>query len=81
MSYNYSKIDNFGSNAASQVDNPLTYCVNNTLDQRFLHGSGVSDLGQHSRPCQLFMSEYCAQGWDKFCDLQLQIRLNHGLTL
>jgi hypothetical protein len=69
MSYNYSKIDNFGSNAVSEVDNPLTYCVNNTLDQRFLHGSGANELGQHSRPCQLFMSEYCAQGWDKFCDL------------
>lgn len=66
---NYSTISDFGSNAYSPVNNPLTYCVNNTMDQRFMHGGHSDILGQHSRPCQLFMSEYCADNWDGFCEI------------
>lgn len=65
----YKQLSNFGSNAHSAVNNPLTYCVNDTLDQRFLHGSHSDTLGQHSRSCQLFMSEYCANKWDGFCEV------------
>ena len=66
---NYSNISDFGSNAYSAVNNPLTYCMNNTMDQRFLHGGHSDTLGQHSRSCQLFMSEYCAKNWDGFCEI------------
>ena len=66
---NYSSISDFGSNAYSPINNPLTYCVNNTMDQRFLHGGHSDILGQHSRPCQLFMSEYCADKWYAFCEI------------
>lgn len=65
---NYSTISNLGSNLQSEVDNPLTYCMNNNMDQRFLHGGNADVYGQHSRPCQLFMSEYCATKWDSFCE-------------
>ena len=64
----YASISGFGSNAHSEVNNPLTYCLNNNMDQRFLHGGNADTYGQHSRPCQLFMSEYCANGWDSFCE-------------
>ena len=69
---NYSSISNFGSNAHSEVNNPLTYCLNNNMDQRFLHGSNADTYGQHSKGCQLFMSEYCANGWDNFCEAASQ---------
>ena len=64
----YASISSFGSNAHSDVNNPLTYCLNDNMDQRFLHGSNADIYGQHSRPCQLFLSEYCANGWDSFCE-------------
>lgn len=66
---NYSSISDFGSNAYLPVNNPLTYCMNDTMDQRFLHGGHSDVLGQHSRPCQLFMSDYCADNWDEFCEI------------
>jgi hypothetical protein len=65
----YASIAQVGSNAHSEVNNPLTYCMNNTMDQRFLHGGHADTYGQHSRPCQLFMSEYCAKKWDNFCEV------------
>jgi hypothetical protein len=43
--------------------------MNDTMNQRFLHGGQADTLGQHSRPCQLFMSEYCADKWDTFCEI------------
>lgn len=66
---NYASIAKFGSNADSPVNNPLTYCIGNNMDQRFLHGGNADIYGQHSRPCQLFLSEYCANKWDDFCEL------------
>ncbi len=69
MNNNYSSISSFGSNAYSPVNNPLTYCLNNNMDQRFLHGSNADTYGQHSRPCQLFLSEYCASKWDNYCEV------------
>lgn len=70
MSLNtYKIVSDFGSNTYLPVNNPLTYCMNDTLDQRFLHGGHSDILGQHSKPCQLFMSEYCADKWDSFCEI------------
>lgn len=66
----YRRITNFGSNAYSPVDNPLTYCLGNTIDQKFLHGSGAITVdGQRSKHCQMYMSEYCADNWDAFCEV------------
>lgn len=64
----YSKIINFGPSTHSAVNNPLTYCLNQTIDSKFLHGS-VGDLyGQNSKHCQIFMSDYCANKWDGYCE-------------
>jgi hypothetical protein len=65
----YKYISDFGSNK-SPLNNPLTYCVGDNLDQRLTHG-GISDsYGSYSRPCQLFMADYCASEWDSFCELE-----------
>ena len=66
---NYTSIKNFGPNAVSEVNNPLTYCLTTDLDSAFMHGGQANVLRRDSRPCQLFLSEYCAQGWDNFCEI------------
>jgi hypothetical protein len=65
----YKKIINFGPTIKSDVANPLTYCVNNTLDGQFIHGSNGYLYGQNSDKCQMFMSDYCALKWDGNCEL------------
>lgn len=67
-SNSYANVSDFGPNTYSPVNNPLTYCINDTIDQRFMHGSHSDTYGQHSRPCQLFLSQYCADKWDGFCE-------------
>ena len=65
----YRNINKLGKNFHSEVSNPLTYCINNTLSQRFLHGGNSDIYGQDSRPCQSFLSDYCAQEWDTACEI------------
>lgn len=65
----YTSVSSFGSNMYSPVNNPLTYCIGDNMDQRFLHGGNASIYGQHSRPCQLYLSQYCAEKWDGFCEI------------
>lgn len=69
---NYTSIKNFGPNAVSEVNNPLTYCLTNDLDNAFIHGGQSNVLRKDSRPCQLFLSDYCSQNWDHFCELGSQ---------
>lgn len=66
---NYKNLSNFGSNVNSEVNNPLTYCLSGPLDNGFLHGANSETYGLNSRPCQLYMSDYCAQNWDQFCEI------------
>jgi len=68
---NYVNIANFGSSNMNnnQTSDPLTYCLGGPLDNRFLHGGHADILGNDSRQCQLYMSEYCANKWDSFCEL------------
>ena len=68
--YSYKSISKFGPNEYSDVNNPLTYCIGNNMDQRFIHGSMAPVNGNNSTECQLFMSDYCAVGWDGFCELE-----------
>ena len=67
----YTTISNFGKKQKNDVvNNPLTYCINNTYDRKFNHGETVVNTGgQHCENCQWFLSDYCAQGWDNFCEL------------
>jgi hypothetical protein len=71
----YASISKFGAQSANNsltVENPLTYCLDTELGQRFIHGGQASRLGPGSTSCQMFMSEYCANNWDGFCDLAMQ---------
>ena len=80
---NYTSIKNFGSNAVSEVNNPLTYCLTTDLDSAFMHGGQASVLRANSKACQLFLSEYCAQGWDNFCEMasyNQNISFPNGMT-
>lgn len=63
----YTKIIKFGSGVQSQSANPLTYCINDNLDNTFMHGSNL--YGQHSNKCQMFLSDYCSLNWDENCEI------------
>lgn len=65
----YRTIGNFGRNTYQERNDPLTYCLSNKLDNNFLHGGQASIIGPYDRPCQLYMSEYCAKKWDDFCEV------------
>lgn len=73
----YKTVSNFGCRKYSQQENPLSYCVDNTMGQNFLHGSDSLSIGQHSRPCQLFMSQYCADNWDSICEISSKNMATH----
>lgn len=65
----YSKIARFGPNEYSPVNNPLTYCLGKNMDIKFLHGSSAMSIdGQQSKACQAYLSQYCAENWDGFCE-------------
>jgi hypothetical protein len=77
MYKNYTRISNVGCSTALDAveskNNPLTYCLNNTIDQRFSHGSSAITVdGQGSRACQLYLPDYCSNDWDEFCELASQ---------
>lgn len=65
----YKYLGNFGNDNKSNVNNPLTYCMYDSLDSRFMHGGHSDTYGPYSRPCQLYMAQYCAEKWDDFCEL------------
>jgi len=75
--YNYRNVQTVGSNKYSESENPLTYCINDTLDQRFIHGSNATIYGQNSKMCQAFLGEYCSQQWDGYCDIASQNTNNY----
>ncbi len=73
MNYTYTSISNFGpKDVDPDKNNPLTYCVNGGIYQQFLHGASSANFGQDCKECQMFMSDYCAQGWDGYCDIAAQ---------
>lgn len=79
--YTYRNIQNLGGNENKDyippVDNPLTYCMDDK-DQYFLHGTQSILYGAYSKPCQSYMSDYCANGWDGFCEIASQnVDTNH----
>jgi len=72
----YRNIQHFGGTDKKKeyvapVDNPLTYCMDDK-DQYFLHGTQSILYGAFSKPCQAYMSDYCANGWDGFCEVASQ---------
>ena len=65
----YRNINNVGQNFYSEVSSPTTYCLNDTLSQKFLHGGISAIYGQNSQFCQRFWGEYCAEEWDDLCEV------------
>ena len=69
--YSYKLVYNFGSPGEnpSMKSHPLTYCLSDGLSIGFNHGSHADTYKNNGRNCQLFLSEYCANNWDNFCEL------------
>lgn len=67
--YNYRSIQDFGPNTFSQANHPLSYCLLDGVDQRFIHGGNSDAYDWNSKRSQVYMAEYCSTKWDKFCDL------------
>lgn len=68
---NYALSSSFGCDMPDPTNNPLSYCVmGDNVNNMFLHGGYVR--GQNfprGKNCQAFMSDYCAQNWDSFCEI------------
>lgn len=65
----YANIQEFAPNINSSTDDPLTYCLGTSMDQRFLHGSHADIYGQYSSQCQSYLGKRCADKWDDFCEV------------
>jgi hypothetical protein len=68
---NYALSKSFGCSMPDPSNNPLSYCVlGANVDNMFLHGGHVKSQNfPFGMNCQAFMSDYCAQGWDDFCEI------------
>jgi hypothetical protein len=67
----YSLISQFGPNKYDPSTNPLSYAIGEqNLEQRFLHGSSSYIFnGQGTKNSQAYLSQYCSEKWDDFCEL------------
>lgn len=73
----YARLVNLGpSIAKSPNNNPLTYCMTTDLDNSFVHTAGQRN-GPYSKPCAMFMSDYCAKNWNGICEAASQNTNNH----
>ena len=69
MKSNYTPIKKFGKNV--QSNDPLTYCLVDTMDKNFYNVIG--DLyGPRSDRCQAYMAQKCADDWNGFCEYYVQ---------
>jgi hypothetical protein len=73
----YSQISNFGNHQppCAGSNDPLTYCLQDSMDVSFQHGSTGQHYGPRSKKCQLYMAQRCAENWDGFCEYFYQ---EHG---
>ena len=71
-SYQYQNISSFGPQVKGlAVNNPLSYCLSNPMDNSFMHGGHAGRiLNRSSKPCQSYISEYCSNNWDEYCELE-----------
>ena len=70
--YQYQNISSFGHQVKDlAVNNPLSYCLSNGMDNSFMHGGHAGKiLNRGSKPCQSYISEYCSNNWDEYCELE-----------
>ena len=66
------KIRDFGPNVALPVQDPLTYCLVDTVEVPFTHGGNSYIYGPKSQMCQQYSAEYCAQNWSPACEFMAQ---------
>jgi hypothetical protein len=80
----YTRISQFGNSEVNSLpvfnNDPLTYCIGNNASQRFNHGSTAATFGQNSRPCQVYLSQRCAQNWDGVCEYAASPAANNEFT-
>lgn len=71
-SYQYQNISSFGYQVKElAVNNPLSYCLSNGMDNSFMHGGHAGKiLNRGTKPCQSYISEYCSNNWDEYCELE-----------
>lgn len=70
----YRQISNFGNQQppCAGANDPLTYCLQDSMDKSFQHGSIGHLYGPRSKKCQLYMAQRCAENWDGFCEYYYQ---------
>ena len=79
----YTTLANFGGKKTKKMDvsdpeNPLTYCLNDSLSVQFLHGPTSSKYKPRCKECQSYMRLRCAgkydkkETWDKYCKFYYQ---------
>lgn len=70
--YQYQNISSFGPEVKSlAINNPLSYCLSTGMDNSFMHGGYAGKvLDRKSEPCQSYISEYCSNNWDEYCELE-----------
>ena len=77
MSYSYASISRFGQPSGSpNLNDPLTYCLTDSMDKNFQHGVIGVTSGPRSKRCQSYMAERCATNWDGFCEYFYQEHRN-----
>ena len=71
-SSNYESIGNFCplKHVNAWVDDPLSYCLIDTADNQFMHGSSAANIRPQDMKCQAYMAKRCAKNWDKFCEFR-----------
>jgi hypothetical protein len=72
MKNSYVSIAQFGNIAESPADDPLTFCMANTIDKNFIHGPLGSLYGPRTKQCQLYLAERCSKNWDGYCEYYYQ---------
>lgn len=75
----YKCISNFGKGSANvPVNDPVTYCLAQTVDNEFMHGAiGQTISGTYSKNCQVFMASRCSKDWDGVCEYSSNNRSKH----
>jgi hypothetical protein len=69
MNNKYRSISDFGPNTYQANNNPLSYCTVDTINTEFNHPDNSYRITPNSRPCQIFMAQYCSENWNDVCEI------------
>jgi hypothetical protein len=68
MKSTYANYASFGKNQLTDENDPLTFCLVDTMDKNFQHAPNGKSYGPQASICQDYMAERCAKKWDGFCE-------------